>query len=131
MKNVDIKRHCKICQWKIIPLNYVNNALVKNFKFHSNLSIPHKTIIFLHSYYKNIIDCWCKYYSCTPEVSCIQFGGIRTICRLGYLLNTRTYFDLGVLNHFAHWDVFLNLRILEHFRIENKKKKIVIIQKDF
>ena len=30
--------------WKIIPLSYINNALGKNFKFHSNLSIPNKTI---------------------------------------------------------------------------------------
>ena len=26
--------------WKIIPLNYIYNALGKNFKFHSNLSTP-------------------------------------------------------------------------------------------
>ena len=44
--------------WKIIPLNYINNALDKNFKFHSNLSIPNKTINFLPSWYKDIIDSW-------------------------------------------------------------------------
>ena len=54
--------------WKIIPLNYINNALGKNFKFHSNLSIPNKTINSLPSYYKDIINSWCKYYSCTLEV---------------------------------------------------------------
>ena len=32
------------CDWKIIPLNYINNALGKNFKFHPNLSIPNKNI---------------------------------------------------------------------------------------
>ena len=36
--------------WKIIPLNYINNALGKNFKFHSNLSIPNKTINSLPSF---------------------------------------------------------------------------------
>ena len=55
--------------WKIIPLNYIYNALGKNFKFHSNLSIPNKTINSLPSYYKDIINSWCKYYSCTPKVS--------------------------------------------------------------
>ena len=51
--------------WKIIPLNYINNALGKNFKFHSNLSIPNQTITSLPSYYK---DSWCKYYSYPLEV---------------------------------------------------------------
>ena len=47
----------------------MNNALGKNFKFHSNLIIlNNKTINFLHSCYKEIIDYWCKYYSCTPKV---------------------------------------------------------------
>ena len=32
------------CDWKIIPLSYKNNILGKNLKFHSNLSIPNKTI---------------------------------------------------------------------------------------
>ena len=54
--------------WKIILLNYINNALGKNFKFQSNLSIPNKTINSLPSYYKEIINSWCKYYSCTPKV---------------------------------------------------------------
>ena len=49
--------------WKIIPSHYINDALGKNFKFHSNLSIPKKTINFLPSYYKDIINFWCKYYS--------------------------------------------------------------------
>ena len=55
-------------KWKIIPLNYINNTLGKNFKFHSNLSIPNETINSLLSYYKGIIDSWCKYYFCTSEV---------------------------------------------------------------
>ena len=55
--------------WKIIPLDYMNNALGKNFKFHSNLSVPNKTINSLPSYCKDIINSWCKYYSCTPKVS--------------------------------------------------------------
>ena len=54
--------------WKIIPLNYINNALGENFKFYSNLSIPNKTINSLSSYYKDI-NSWCKYYSCTSKVS--------------------------------------------------------------
>ena len=54
--------------WKIIHLSYINNPLGKNFKFHSNLSIPNKTINYLPSCYKDIINSWCKYYSCTPKV---------------------------------------------------------------
>ena len=53
---------------EITPLNYINNALGKKFKFRSNLSIPNNTINSLPSYYKNIIISWCKYYSCTPAV---------------------------------------------------------------
>ena len=62
--------------WKIFSLNYINNALGKNFKFHSNLSILNKTINSLPLYYKVIINSGCKYYSCTPKVSslvCSQF----------------------------------------------------------
>ena len=55
--------------WKIIPLNYIYNALGKDFKFHSNLSIPNKTINSLPSYYKDTINSWCKHYSCSPKVS--------------------------------------------------------------
>ena len=33
------------------------------------LSIPNKTINSLPSYHKDIINSWCKYYSCTPKVS--------------------------------------------------------------
>ena len=54
--------------WKIIPSNYINNILGKNFKFHSNLSIPNKSINSLSFYYKGVVNPWCKYYSCTPEV---------------------------------------------------------------
>ena len=66
-----IRRFYNECHhdWKIIPLNYINNALGKNFRFHCNLSIPNKTINSLPSYYKGIINSWCKYYSCTPKVS--------------------------------------------------------------
>ena len=45
--------------WKIIPLNYINNALGKNFKFYFNLSIPNKILNSL----------WCKYCSCSPELA--------------------------------------------------------------
>ena len=48
-------------------------------------------------------------------------GVIRTFCPLGYILPTGTYFDLGVLGHFTHLDIFWYLGILEHFSIENKK----------
>ena len=58
LKNVDIElkivllKGSWICRlynefhydWKIIPLNYINNALGKKFKFYSNSSIPNKTI---------------------------------------------------------------------------------------
>ena len=65
-----IHRLCNECHhdWKITPLNYMYNGLGKNFKFYSNLSIPNKTINSLPSYYKEIINSWCKYYSCTSEV---------------------------------------------------------------
>ena len=36
-------------------------------------SISNKTINSLPSYYKDIIDFWCKYYSCTPKVSSLVF----------------------------------------------------------
>ena len=66
-----IRRLCNECHndWKITPLNYINNALGKNFNFNSNLSIRSKTVSSLPSYYKDIINSWCKYYSCTPKVS--------------------------------------------------------------
>ena len=38
--------------------------MIKNFKFHSNLTLPNKTIISWPSYYKDIIDSSCEYYSC-------------------------------------------------------------------
>ena len=44
--------------WKIIPLNYICNALGKKFKFHSNISIPNKTVSSLPSCYKDIINSW-------------------------------------------------------------------------
>ena len=69
--------------WKIIPLNYINNALGKNFKFHSNLSIPNKTINFLPSYYKDIANSWCKYYSYTPEVSSLV--SLQFLCYNSYI----------------------------------------------
>ena len=82
LKNVDINlkivslKRSWICRlydefhhdWKIVPLNYINNALGKNCKFHSNLSIPNKTINSLPSNYKDILNSWYKYYSCTLEV---------------------------------------------------------------
>ena len=48
-------------------------------------------------------------------------GVIRTFCPLECILPTGTYFDLGVLGHFTHLDIFWYLGILEHFSIENKK----------
>ena len=84
LKNVDINlkivsslkcswigRLCNECHhdWKIILLNYINNALGKNFKFHSDLSIPNKTVNSLPSYYKDITNSCCKHYFCTPKVS--------------------------------------------------------------
>ena len=82
MKNVDIelKLLLLICSWifrlhkkfqngwKVISLNYINNALGINFKFHYDLSIPNRTIKSLLSYYKDTTDSWWKNYSCSPEV---------------------------------------------------------------
>ena len=72
MKCLWINRVCNEFHhdWKKVSLDCINNALVKNFKFHSNLSIPNKTINSLPSYYKGIINSWCKYYY-TPEVQSI------------------------------------------------------------
>ena len=47
--------------------------LAKNFKFHFSLSIPNKTIKSLPSYYKDIINCWCKYYFLHSEGSFLSF----------------------------------------------------------
>ena len=47
--------------------------LAKNFKFHFSLSIPNKTIKSLPSYYKDIINCWFKYYSLHSEGSLLSF----------------------------------------------------------
>ena len=82
LKNVDIE--LKIislkCPWirrlynevdhdcKMIPLNYIHNTLGKNFIFHSNLSIPIKTLIPLPRFYKDIIKSWCSSYFCSPNV---------------------------------------------------------------
>ena len=59
--------------WKIIPLNYINNALGKNFKFYFNLSIPNKILnslelaflvssqfLWYNSYIKIDKFVWCK-----------------------------------------------------------------------
>ena len=54
--------------WKIIPLNYIHNTLRKNFTFHSNLSIPNKTLITLPPFYKDIIKSWCSSFFCSPNV---------------------------------------------------------------
>ena len=71
LKSSWIRRLYNECHhdWKIISLNYICKALGKNLKFHSNSSIPNKTRNSLPSYYKDIINSWCKYYSCTPKVS--------------------------------------------------------------
>ena len=82
LKNVDINLKIVLlkCSWilrlynechydrKIFPLNYINSAFGIKFKFHSNLSIPNKSINSLPCYYKDILNSWCKYYSCTSEV---------------------------------------------------------------
>ena len=58
-------------------LNYINNVLGKSFKFHSNLGISRnsKTINSLPSYYKGIINSWCKYYFCR-YYSCSFYSAI-------------------------------------------------------
>ena len=53
--------------WKIIPLNYIHNTLGKNFTFHSNLSIPNKTLIPLPPFYKDIIKSWCSSFFCSSN----------------------------------------------------------------
>ena len=79
--------------WKIIPLNYINKALGKSFKFHSNLTIPNKAINSLPSCYKHIIHSWCKYYSCTPKVSSLvssQFAWYNSYIKITRLFVTQT-----------------------------------------
>ena len=116
LKNVDINLKivllkcswiCKLynkCHhdWKIIPLNYKNNALGKSFKFHSNLSVPNKTINSLPSYYKDI-NSWCKYYSCTPEVPSLvssQFlAASKLIIRL-FVTKTLLIKKINYINNF-------------------------------
>ena len=67
------------CSWicrlhnEIISLNYINNALGKNFEIYSNLSIHNKAINYLPSYYKDI-NSRCKYCSCTTEVPSLVFS---------------------------------------------------------
>ena len=54
-------------EWKIIPLRYINLYLGKNFKFHSSLEIPVNILDNFPSCYKNIIHCWIKYFSNSPN----------------------------------------------------------------
>ena len=37
-------------EWIINPLHYINNFFGKNFKFHSNLSIPKNTLSYFPSF---------------------------------------------------------------------------------
>ena len=53
--------------WKIIPLKYIHNTLGKNFTFHSNLSVPDKTLIPLTPFYKDIIKSWCSSFFYSPN----------------------------------------------------------------
>ena len=79
LKNVDIElkiislkcswiRRLYDHDWKIIPLNYIHNTLSKDFTFHSNLSIPNKTLIPLPPFCKDIIKSWCSSFFSSPNV---------------------------------------------------------------
>ena len=60
--------------------------LAKNF----SLSIPNKTIKSLPSYYKDIINCWFKYYSLHSEGSLLSFFAVsyikidKVVCYKGF-----------------------------------------------
>ena len=91
--------------WKTIPLNYINNVLEKNFKFHSNLSIPNKTINSLPSYYKDIINSWCKCYSCTPEVPSLvssQFLWYNSYIKIDNKVICYKYFVDKIINYVSN-----------------------------
>ena len=51
-------------EWKIIPLQYINKLLVKNFKFHSN-----HTLSYFPSFYKDMLKLRSKYYSSQPSLT--------------------------------------------------------------
>ena len=59
--------------WKIIHLNYIHTTLGKNFTFHSNLSIPNKTLIPLPPFYKDIIKSWCSSFFLFSKCSFFYF----------------------------------------------------------
>ena len=55
-------------EWKIIPLNFINNILGKKFIFHSNLCIPSFIMDHFPSFYKDMILLWSKYCSSSPNI---------------------------------------------------------------
>ena len=63
----------------MISFNYLNNASCKNFKFHSNLSIPNNTMKYLPWYHKDSIDFWCKYYSCPLKGPSLVFFAVSIV----------------------------------------------------
>ena len=56
-------------EWKIIPLQYINKLLGKNFKFHSNLNMPKNTLSYFPSFYKDMLKLRSKYYSNQPSLT--------------------------------------------------------------
>ena len=55
--------------FSIIPLRYIIRFLGKHFKFHSNSNIPNNVLYNFPSYYKDMIQCWIKYFSHPPTAS--------------------------------------------------------------
>ena len=56
-------------EWKIIPLRYINRYLGKHFKFHYKSNIPPNVLCNFPSYYKDMIQCWIKYFSYPPTTT--------------------------------------------------------------
>ena len=54
---------------KLIPLHYIKKYVGKEFKFHSNVKTPINILGLFPLFYKEISDCWTKYYCQAPTVS--------------------------------------------------------------
>ena len=109
-------------------MNFINNALGKNFKFHSNLSIPNKTMNSLPSYYKDIKNSWCKCYSCTPEVPSLvslQFLWYNSYNKIDNKVVCYKYFADKQINHISdtfdeNGELKSEQKILSEFQITQK-----------
>ena len=59
---------CQLCEWKLIPLKYIQKAFDNDFKFHSNLHVPSCLFCNFPSFYKNKLNFWSNSYSFPPTV---------------------------------------------------------------